>query len=182
MDIAILEIDNPDGHLPQNLPLCKSEKDLLKVSCITYGHPGSDKKHLDSNCDVLNKNSYKVRNAVEFFRQNVDTIIKALSDAGKNIYLVDSAFSGYDDHSGFLLNSFFEHGGSGGPAIDHSRPMAIQVVGIYLKGYPSFFYELPKELQMEYGAQYRFEFCRKTSSIYKVLLSCNEELAKNIFE
>ena len=95
--------------------------------------------------------------------------------------IVYTSFEGYDDPRRFLLNCFFEHGGSGGPAIDHEVPTSTKVVGIYVRGFPSFFFDLPKYMQDSFRDEFRFEMCTRTSSLYSVLLASDEELTNNIF-
>ncbi|KAH3711146.1 uncharacterized protein LOC127857537 [Dreissena polymorpha] len=188
LDIAIMEILNPDQRLPNKLPLRSDNlPDIEYVSLFGYGHPNNQGKHWEPRCPIIYPNFECLRSALAFkeqhhqyFIQNLDLDhVNRIRRQDKNpAAVVEKGYLGYDEQHKLLIHALLEDGASGSPMLACVNPAAgiVQVVGVFTHGIPEFYFCLndtgksiiPNELRFEAGARMTFIFqdmCREHFSL-----------------
>lgn len=181
MDIAVLEITNPDDHLPNPLPLQKRgfvDHGNIHVYNIGYGHSESREKHIDIKCQTVHPNS--VIQSMQFVGDNSQTYKNDLIYQHKNPSLVDKGYCGYDEAHKLLLHTSMEFGGSGAPVIQQ-RGTHFIVIGVFLGALPEFYFHLSESVKKDFPNNHRIEYATRTEIIYEELQANFPELATELF-
>lgn len=172
LDLAILEIFDPDEELPPALYLGKNNDiftNVKTVSVIGYGHPQKMEKILDPNCEVIQPNSPQIRNAKQ-----------VMSATLNNISLVDLCYEGYDRPDKFLLHCYSQHGASGAPIVV-TNGLHLLVIGMLTHGLPAFYYNLAESDKQLVSNEVLFEMGTRMSFIYMCIKRIDSSLARDLF-
>ena len=192
LDIAVLEIKNPDQYLPPGLRLRREGTEQLYlpyVSLIGYGHPEQSRantKTFEHYCRTVSPNSAEMRSALTWLGAVTDRLKTVLSNQGVDPSAVDIGYGDYDAAHNILFNCFMEHGSSGAPIIRvchgaEDTAKSIEVIGIVTHGLPHFFFLLSPLGRALVPNRCRFEAGTKTSHIYRSMKARNNDLAERLF-
>ena len=163
LDIAVLELKS-SNDLPASLTLSKDMGQIKRVNLLGFGHPTDPRKQLDANCEA------------------VHNVSQVMADINMYSNVLKSEYNELQDSDKFACHTWFEHGGSGAPAIVEN-----EVTGILVKGIPYSYYNLrDTPLFTTTGIdklppQLMFELCIKTETIYKHMRNTHPQLAAHLF-
>ncbi|KAH3711193.1 uncharacterized protein LOC127857538 [Dreissena polymorpha] len=193
LDIAILEILNPDQRLPNKLPLRRDNlPDIEYVSLFGYGHPNNPRKHWDQRCQIIYPNFECLRSALAFKEkrhqdliQNLDRnyVVRLRSKNENPAAVVEKGYLGYDEPHKLLIHAFLEHGASGSPMLACVNPAAgiVQVVGVFTHGIPEFYFCLSDTGKSIIPNEFRFEAGTRMTFIFQDMCREHVSLAQDIF-
>ncbi|XP_052818596.1 uncharacterized protein LOC128244622 [Mya arenaria] len=191
-DLAVLQIRNPDDHLPPPMLLRKEGIDPLFlnfISIIGFGHPEqnrTNKKNFEYKCQLVTPNSNEMRSALVWLKNYEHIFKKDLYVQGKDPKYVELGYGNYDADFKILFHCFMEHGSSGSPIIRIcpsalNTAASVEVVGVVTHGIPAFFFDLSTNGRILVPHNKRFEAGSRMEHIFKQLHSTNYTLAAELF-
>lgn len=184
LDVAVLEIANPDHRLPRGLHLCQDESTYLhlkEVSLVGYGHPTKNGKHLDPSCKILSPTHGQILRAQQWLEVNSSELKSLFIQNGRPQEIVENAYRGLDNSDRLILHCYMQQGASGSPAFSNSSALPVQVVGILTHGLPEFYYILDDANRKWIHDELRFEVGTKMTSIHRSIKNKDPILASDIF-
>ncbi|XP_053407825.1 uncharacterized protein LOC123547583 [Mercenaria mercenaria] len=183
LDVAVVEL-KPGNVLPQKLKLSKEIGQIEHVNLIGFGHPTDPRKQLDPKCEVVTMTDQLFRR-IQTESENIlqrYSLRTVLPLHGLDPNLLTGSYNDLFEREKFVCHAAMEHGASGAPAIAEN-----EVVGLFVKGLPKFYYELKSRASTAQYVQHfpnhlKFELCSKTEYIYRILRHTNPMLAENLFD
>ncbi|KAL5015222.1 hypothetical protein ScPMuIL_009492 [Solemya velum] len=166
MDIVIMELKDCGIELPPPLHLDSFQTVDRVIHLI--GHPGGRIMKIDPGCKVIT------------LTQEILLEAKQWSFRFKGV----DGYEGMDDSSMLLFHCSFQHGASGSPGLvigPHKEP---RVVTMLMKGYPSFYWELPHNIQSHIPTNFLVEQGIRMSIVRELMKGDHNlrEIVKDIFK